>query len=342
MATHRMPAWLLSWPNRSSERQCRKMKSAYITLDDPRVTLQSTRPGRVYALDGQESSQAYPFPHTSHANGFHLEPRMSSVFAIPKSFNLNPDDFASFRVEDTPLLGIVIELADHHYDLQLKIDDVDPYQAFSCLSSYLPSSDGFGYVHWLLLDRGEHEITLRVSEQNNRMLEASGIQPSHACLSGFIAMDEIRFPPPVHHHWMYTQDPLAPDTRGRVSSFTQEIVPAGGCRYLMDLYGQGSLETLEFSVDRHVILEIMDGGAAQPEYPHDFPSWIRRSDLGQPDSGSLSSVLETSSRKNLPGLKVSLKRPVHFASRLIVRLRNTSSQDATISHLYLEGTQRCL
>ena len=317
------------------------MKSAYIPLDDPRVTLQSTRPGRVYALDGAESTEAYPFPHTSYPNGFHLEPRMTSVFAVPKSFNLNPGDFASFHVEDTPLLGIVLELADHHYDLELRIDDVDPYQAFSCLSSYLPSSDGFGYVHWLLLDRAEHEITLRVSDKYNRMLDASGIQPSHACLSGFITMDEIRFPPPVYHHWMYTQDPLPPDPRGRVSSLDQRVIPAGDFLYLMDLFGQGSLETLVFTVDRPVILEIMDGGAAQPEYPHDFPSWIRRSDLSQPDSGTLSTVLQTSGRINLPGLQASILRPLQFASRLIVRLKNTSRQDAVLSHMYMEGTQRC-
>lgn len=318
------------------------MKSAYIPLDNPRVTLQSSRPGRVYSVDGAESTQDYPFPHTSYPNGFHLEPRMTSVFAVPKSFNLNPGDYASFRVEDTPLLGIVLELADHHYDLQLKIDDVDPYQAFSCLSSYLPSSDGFGYVHWLLLDRDEHEITLCVSDQHNRMLDASGIQPSHACLSGFVTMDEINFPPPVYHTWMYSQDPLPPDPRGRVSSLGRKTIPAEDSLYLMDLYGQGTLETLVFTVDRPVILEIMDGGAAQPEYPHDFPSWIRRSDLSQPESGTMASVVETSSRKNLPGLQASIQRPLHFASRLIVRLTNTSRQDASLSNLYMEGTQRCL
>jgi hypothetical protein len=319
-----------------------KMGSSYITLDDPRVALHCSRPGRVFSLDGLESSQSYPFPHSIHSNGFHLEPRMTSVYALPKSFNLNPGDSASFSVQGTPLLGIVLELADHHFDLELLIDGIDPYQAFSRISSYLPSSDGFGYVHWLLLDREKHEITLRVSDQYNRMLDASGIQPSHACLSGFIAMDEMLFPPPVYHHWMYTQDPLPPDTRGRVSSFGQAAIPAGEKRYLMDLYGQGSLESLAFQVDRPVILEIMDGGAAQPEYPHDFPSWIRRADLNLPTSGALAAVLEVTERGDHPGLNVLMKQPIRYASRLIIRLSNPSPSEATISQLYLDGTQRCI
>jgi len=318
------------------------MKSTYIHLDDPRVTLKATRPGRVFSLEGKSRSEDYPFPHTEHENGFHLEPRMTSVFAPPKSFNLNPGDFAKITVEHTPLVGIVLEAADHHYDLKVLIDGRDIYQEFHCLSTYLPSSDGFGKVHWLLLDRGKHDLELIVTSQHNRMLDASGISPSHACISGFLLMPEIQFPPPVYHNWMYTQDPIPPDTRGRISSFNNNLIPAHGSCYLMDLIGQGSLDTLVFQVDHPVVLEIMDGGSAQPEYPHDFPSWIRRCDLSNTESGALSSVISITQSGGSNSLQVVQSKPVSFASRLIVRLQNPGDQDCRVSNLYMEGKYRCV
>jgi len=318
------------------------MKSTYITLDDARVTFTSSRPGRVYSLEGKDQSPDYPYPHTIFSNGFHIEPRMNSVFAPPKSFNLNPGDNAKIIIEDTPLIGIVLELADHHYDFDLMVDGNDIFQGFSCISTYLPSSDGFGKIHWLLLDRDKHEIQLQVSSLYNRMLDASGIQPSHACLSGFILSDEINFPPPKYHEWMYTQEPLPPDTRGRKSSFSQNIVPAGGTCYLMDLPGCGSLETLIFDVDHALELEIMDGGAAQPEYPHDFPSWIRHANISQAESGAFNSVINVTELPGKQGFRTVMTKPVQFASRLIVRIKNNDNKDHSISNLYLEGTYQCM
>jgi hypothetical protein len=318
------------------------MKSSYITLDDPRVTLSSSRVGRVYRLDGKEKSPEYPYTHTSCPNGFHLEPRMSSVFVPPKCFNLNPGDFASIVVEGIPLLGIVIEVADHHYDMELLIDGLDVYEGFYCLSAYLPSSDGLGRIHWMMLDGGKHEIMVRVSDQYNRMLDASGIQPSHACISGFLLLDEISFPPPQYHQWMYTQHPLPPDPRGRISSFSSGLVPAGETCFLMDLLGHGSLETLTFQVDQPLLLEIMDGGTAQEEYPHDFPSWIRRVPLGEKDQGALAGTMDIIALPAGAGMLVSMKKPLKFASRLIVRLQNPASQDISLGGLYLEGTYQCI
>jgi len=318
------------------------MKSAYITLDDPRVTFTSSRPGRVYSLDGKDHSPEYPYPHTVFSNGFHVEPRMNSVFVSPKSYNLNPADYAKIEIEDTPLVGIVLELADHHYDYDLLIDGKDIFQGFSCISSYLPSSDGFGKVHWLLTDRGKHEITLEVSSQYNRMLNAAGIQPSHACLSGFILINEIELPPPTYHQWMYTQDPIPPDTRGRKSSFSQNIIPANGSSYLMDLHGRGSLQTLVFDVDHHLELEIMDGGAAQPEYPHDFPSWIRRVNIGSEDSGAFNSVINLIELPDGQGYRVMMTKPILFGSRLIIRIKNNDSKEHAVNNLYMEGTYQCM
>jgi len=155
-------------------------------------------------------------------------------------------------------------------------------------------------------------------------------------------LDEIHLPPPVYHQWMYSQDPLPPDTRGRISSFNRKTIQAQDTCYLMDLYGQGSLESLAFQVDQVVVLEIMDGGAPQPEYPHDFPSWIRRADLGQEGSGALSSAFELSKTAQKPGYQVIMTKPVTFASRLIIRLKNTANKDVNIFNLYLEGTSRCI
>ena len=316
------------------------MKSTYITLDDPRVILKSTRSGRVFSQSGKSQTEDYPFPHTEYKNGFHLEPRMGSVFAPPKSFNLNPGDFAKITIEETPMVGIALEVADHHFDLKVIVDGQDIYQDFHCLSTYLPSSDGFGKIHWLILDRGKHEIEILVTSQHNRMLDASGISPSHACISGFLLLPEIHFPPPVYHNWMYTQDPLPPDTRGRVSSFSNDLIPAQGSCFLMDLIGQGSLDTLVFDIDHPVVLEIMDGGSAQPEYPHDFPSWIRRCDLSNPLSGALSSVLSLIQAESSNSMRVVLSMPVSFASRLIVRLQNRGDQDLHVRNLYMEGKYR--
>jgi len=318
------------------------MKSTYITLDDNRVTFKSSRPGRVYSLEGKDQSPEYPYPHTVFSNGYHVEPRMSSVSAPPKSFNLNPGDYAKVQIEDTPLIGVVLELADHHYDFDLQIDGIDIFQGFSCVSSYLPSSDGFGKIHWLLMDRDKHELTLRVSSQYNRMLEASNIQPSHACMSGFILSNEINFPPPIYQNWMYTQQSLQPDTRGRKSSFSQNIIPAGGTFYLMDLPGRGSLQTLVFDVDHPIDLEIMDGGAAQPEYPHDFPSWIRQVNIGQTNSGAFNSVTNVTELPGKQGFRILMTKPVHFASRLIIRLKNNDKIDHVINNMYMEGTYQCM
>ncbi len=317
------------------------MGSEYITLDHPRVELVCSRPGRVYSLSGNTQTREYPHPHTIFENGFHLEPRMGSVLVPPKSFNLNPGDSAAIRVENSPLVGVVLELADHHFDLKVFVDGEDIYQDFGCLSTYLPSSDGFGKIHWLLLDRDPHLIELRVTDQYNRMLDASKIQPSHACISGFILLNEIHFPPSIIQQWMYTQDPIPPDTRGRTGHFKNSIIPPDSSVFLMDLYGHGTLETLSFETDQPQILEIMDGGIAQPEYPHDFPSWIRRIDLGKPDSGALDSVVAISEIKQKDRIKISLIKPLIFASRLIIRLTNPGSNNSQIHNLYLEGTSHC-
>lgn len=318
------------------------MNGEYIYLDDPRVTMKSTRPGRVFSLDGKVTLPDYPFPHTVYDNGFHIEPRMNSVQVSPKSFNLNQGDFAKIVVEDVPLLGIVLELADHHYDIDLYVDGEDIYGNFFCVSSYLPSSDGFGKVHWIMLDRGRHEVELRVANKHNRMLDAAHIKPSHACLSGFILMNDLVFPPPLYHSWVFSQDEFPADIRGRRSSLKNDIIPAGEYLYLMDLYGQGTVDSLAFDVDHPVVLELLDGGAAQEEFKMDFPSWIRRVDLDNPRSGALSTVVNMTRLKDDSGMNVVMTKPAKFGSRLIIRLLNQDNVDHRIAHLYMEGTLKCM
>lgn len=318
------------------------MGANYLQLDHNRVQLHATRPGRIPTLQGGERSPDFPFPFIQHENGLHLEPRMTAVAAPPKSFNLNPGDFAQLDVEGIALLGIVLELADHHYDLTLSIDGVNQYDPFSCVSSYMPSCDGMGHIHWHMLDDGPHHIELRVSDQANRMLSATGISPSHACISGFLLSEDLSFPPPHFNHWMFTQDSLPPDIRGRTSNLKNSCVNAGDRLYLMDLHGQGTLDQLCFKINYPVVLEILDGGARQAEHPQDYPCWIRRLDLSNPDSGAAHTVFNIKPTADGEGVEVVMSQPAHFASRLIVRLTNPSKQDSRIEGLYMEGTLRCL
>jgi hypothetical protein len=110
----------------------------------------------------------------------------------------------------------------------------------------------------------------------------------------------------------------------------------------MDLPGCGSLETLIFDVDHALELEIMDGGAAQPEYPHDFPSWIRHANIGQAESGAFNSVINVTELPGKQGFRTVMTKPVQFASRLIVRIKNNDNKDHSINNLYLEGTYQCM
>jgi hypothetical protein len=318
------------------------MGAKFLQLDHDRVQLHATRPGRIPTLHNGQNSPDYPFPFILHENGLHLEPRMTAVSVPPKSFNLNPDDYAQVEVEGVVLLGIVLELADHHYDLSLRIDGVDQYAPFNCVSSYMPSCDGMGHIHWHMLDGERHHIQVRVSEQHNRMLPATGISPSHACLSGFLLSEEFYLPPPRHNRWMFTQDPLPADIRGRTGHLMDGCIPAQDYLYLMDLYGQGLLDQLAFRVDKPILIEILDGGARQAEHPQDFPAWIRRLDLSNTTSGAARTVFTVEPANDRGGFEVAMTHPAQFASRLIVRLANPFEQDARIEGLYMEGTLRCM
>ncbi|RMF81589.1 MAG: hypothetical protein D6737_04615, partial [Chloroflexi bacterium] len=222
------------------------MNSEYIPLNHPRVNLSSSHPGRIYTQDGPTTSERIPYPHTMQPDGRHQEPRMASVNAPISTWNLAPGDFAEIEVEDTPLIGIALELAEHHYDVDLFIDGEKIYGEFYCVSTYLPSSDGFGKVHWLMLDRNKHSVRLEVSEKYNRMLEVTHTKPVHACINGFVLMPQIAYPPPVYNTWMFTQDALPGDPRNAKGSLQENSIAAGDYLYLMDLYGQGTLETLTF------------------------------------------------------------------------------------------------
>ena len=316
------------------------MKSEYIPLDDPRVVFTSCVPGKIFNEQGTTVTERLPYKHTVNDIGAHQEPRMPSVFAPIKTFNMGPGDFAEILVRDIPLIGFVLELAEHHYDVDLYIDNEKIYGEFYCISTYMPSSDGFGKIHWLMIDRGEHKVRIEVGEKYNRMLDISGTKPTHTCINGFLLMGDIVFPPPIYNTWMYGQDKLPGDWLNGHSSLCEATVAPGGHLYLMDLYGQGSLETLAFQVDQPVVVEVIDGGTRQKEFDRDFPSWIRRIDLtGNPvSSRSVAEILKMEDG----GYTFDLKKPAHFGSRLIVRLFNPQSTGATIEGFYMEGTMRCM
>jgi hypothetical protein len=333
------------------------MKAEYIMMDDPRVTFKSTRIGKVFSPEGNKSETVgdMVFRYTESPDGIHQEPRMAAVMSPIKSFNWHPGDYAEIEIEDTPLLGITLEPAEHHYDMDLYIDGEKIYGEFYCISAYHPSSDGFGKIHWIMLDRGKHTVRVEVSDKYNRMLDLTGTTPNHACLSGFILNPDMVFPPPVYSNWMFTQETRPSPIRLALiregdhledpikEGYLQvDTIPAGGQLYLMDLYGQGSLDVLTFDVDGPVVLEIIDGGVAQPEYPNDFPSWIRRLDLGKPNSGSVRAILDVSQSADSGSLRVMMQKDALFGSRLIIRLVNRSDEDRRISELYMEGTIRVM
>ena len=331
------------------------MKAEYILMDDPRVKLRSTRKGRVYSPAGETAEQVgeMVFRYTENPDGVHQDPRMTAVFSAIKSFGLHPGDFAEVTIEDIALLGIALEPAEHHFDIDLYLDGEKIYGEFYCISAYHPSSDGFGKIHWLMLDRGKHLVRLQVSEKYNRMLELTGTTPNHACLSGFILSPDLTFPPPVYTTWMFSQEPRPSPIRLMLArpgdylagplheGYLQvDTIRAGDELFLMDLFGQGTLDILAFQVDGPVVLEVIDGGVAQPEYPNDFPSWIRRLDLARPSSGPVRAILDVEQTESL--LQVNMKKGLRFGTRLLVRLVNSGSQDRQISDLYMEGTLRCM
>lgn len=275
------------------------MRSEYIPLDDPRVRMHCTRDGHIYHQNGEhqvvDGRLTYRF--SKDPNGLHQEPRMTAVLAPIRTWNLNTGDWVEIDVADVAVLGIAMELAEHHWDVDLVIDGIYIYGAWYTVPTYLPANDGYGYIHWVMLDRGQHTIRLEINNRYNRMLDVSQLQPSHTCINGFILLDDFMLPPPLYHTWMFSQDQMPTFTtdflpgsaKGRLED---DVVPAGGSLYLMDLLGRGTLEELTFELDNPVALEIIDGGIAQTEFPRDFPAWIRRVDLAKPEQRCLLNRLQ--------------------------------------------------
>ena len=311
--------------------------SEYIDLSDPRVKKKITREGKIYTKNGVEPQ----------IDGLHVEPRMSSVLVGTKSWFMNPGDSASIEIEDVVLLGIVYELAEHHFDINLFIDGEDIYRGFNCISTYSPSSDGIGKIHWIMINRGKHTVRVEISDQYNRMVDLSGIKPTHACLSGFLLLRDLNFPPPIFGTWMYSQNPLPSSEKHAAGYLRAPTVPSGGYKYFMDLYGQGTIEECSFTINNPLTLEIMDGGAAEAElYPEDFPHWIRRIELGTEKSirneGYTPDVVEVNHSLVDGCLNIHMTKDLLFGSRLIARFHNPTDHDVQLSDLYLEGTLRLM
>jgi len=311
--------------------------SEYIDLDDARVSRKIALPGKIYTRAGLVETPA----------GLHIEPRMTSVAVGTKSWFMRPGDHVELEVEDIPLLGIVHELAEHHYDMDVRIDGQDVFGGFGSLSGYMPSSDGMGRVHWIMMSKGPHHVRVEVSIQHNRMLVASGTKPTHACLSGFISLESLAFPPPVYTSWMYSQEPLPSKDIHAAGYLREGTVPPGGHLYLMDLPGHGTLSSLNFVTDQPLVLEIMDGGAAEPGiYPHDFPSWGRRFAIPWPEASSAhthqAGPVRTYLKDDGAAIIVDMTHEVRFASRLLVRLFNAGPEVCQLSRMYMEGTIRLM
>ena len=309
--------------------------SEYVDLNDARVTKNISRLGKIYTRDGVVETPA----------GLHVEPRMTSVAAGSKSWFMSPGDYVELEIEDSPLLGIVHELAEHHYDMDLYIDGQDVFRGFGSLSGYMPSSDGMGRVHWIMMSGGRHHVRVEVSSRHNRMLVASGTKPTHACLSGFITLKSPIFPSPVSSTWMYSQAPLPSKPNHAAGYLRDGTIPPGGHLYLMDLPGQGTLSLLSFVADQPLVLEIMDGGAPEPGiYPHDFPSWARRVAIPWPEASNTQAhqvgPVRTYLNDDGAAITVDMTREVCFASRLIVRLFNPGTEVGHLSQMYMEGTIR--
>ena len=323
------------------------MRDEYIPLDDPRVTLHCTRPGHIYHQNGghQVVDGALTYRFDRYEDGLHQEPRMTAVMAPVRTWNLNKGDWAEIDIEDVAMIGIAMELAEHHWDVDLLIDGEKVYGAWYTVPTYLPANDGYGYIHWMMLPRGQHTIRLEVSGRYNRMLDLSDILPSHACINGFVLLRNLTPPPPLYHAWMFSQDEMPTFTtdflpgsaKGRLEV---DQVPAGGSLYLMDLPGRGTLDVLTLRVDRPVALEIIDGGIAQVEFPRDFPAWIRRVDCNHPESGAFGTIFDLHSDDD--GFKLTMSRPAVFGHRLMVRLINGGDDPARISSFYMEGTMKCM
>lgn len=324
------------------------LSSEYVTLDDPRVAKKITgHPERGIIA-------------------FHHEPRMPNVNVPCKCWFMIPGDFAEITVEDVPLIGIVYEAAEHHYDANIFVDDENFYgdkvhNAY-IMSGYMPSSDGYGRVNWILIPRRRSTIRVEATSLYNRMLDFTGVQPQEFCLSGFILMDNIIFPPPTYGSWcfkksrqqdfLFTNNTLRVCLREDRSVMKVMMVPPGGYLYLMDLFGQGSLDFMMISIDHELRLDVFDGGTMEAPWLKEgsrffnkgfesptwsrqisIPSWIR-------GKGSLGNLFSAKTEAGVHTICISKKIP--FGNRLHIRLFNPDKEPHNIIDVYMEGTLRLM
>jgi len=169
--------------------------SEYVDLSDPRVRKKLKDPRVTEKVSGGREI------------GFHHEPRIPNIPVNTKCWNMIPGDFAELTVKDIPLVGIVYEAAEHHLDANILVDGKGYYGGRGdwggayILSGYSPSGDGYGRVHWIAIPRGRHTLRVEVTKHYNQMCDVMGIWADHFCLSGFLLMDSMNFPPPTYGSW---------------------------------------------------------------------------------------------------------------------------------------------
>jgi len=293
---------------------------------------------------------------------------MTNVFVSTKCWFMQPGDFAEIPIEDVPLIGIVYEAAEHHYDADILIDGHHFYGAKGetegdrsyVLSGYMPSADGYGRVHWVLVPKGRHTIRVEVANVYNRMLDIVGINPFEFCLSGFILMKDIVFPPPAYGSWcfkkMVGQDFLTSERpnllqemgwttyRSPRETYINKIVPSRGYLYLMDLFGQGSLDFITARTDDAVRLDIFDGSIFDASWTGrkdiEVLTWSRRISLRDEDKDVYAGL--TSSVNEQGAFQITSSKRINFGNRLLVRLFNPDAEERALLGVYMEGSLRLI
>jgi len=115
------------------------------------------------------------------------------------------------------------------------------------------------------------------------------------------------------------------------------VIPPKGYLYIMDLFGQGSLDFISVKTDGRVRLDVIDG------YPDSLVAcWSRQIYIPPSDKDmDLFTSLMTFKTENGTYLVKSSEK-IDFASRLVIRLFNPSDEPRHLLGVYMEGRLRLI
>jgi len=194
---------------------------------------------------------------------------------------------------------------------------------------------------------GKHTVRVEITDVYNRMLDITGINPAEFCLSGFILMNNIVFPPPIYGSWCFRkmkgQDFLS-STNPKILRLPREkyintVVPPNGNLLLMDLFGQGTLDFMTLTVDHEMRLETLDGGAQGIG----APTWIRQISIPSwmKNKQCLTDSFPVMTEDNEIYIAV-ISKKLHFGNRLIIKLNNLDNEPHNLLEVYMEGSLRLM